>query len=134
MSLVSVLVRWLLMSVVPVFLCGCVAAGGAPGRSAALDGATLFMACAGCHSLGPGAGHRVGPNLGGLAGRRSGSLEGFAWSPAMAASDFEWTPQLLSAWIMTAETMVPGTWMLYHNDLSVGEVETLVDYIFSQAP
>ena len=98
-----------------------------------LDGATLFMTCAGCHSLAPGAAHGVGPNLYALDGRRAGHAEGFAYSPALANSAITWNRDSLRAWIMTSETMVPGTWMLYHNPLSADEVTRLVAYIMGEA-
>jgi cytochrome c len=95
----------------------------------ALDGETLFMACAGCHSLAPGAAHGVGPNLHALEGRTAGSREDFAYSPALSNSAMSWNRDSLRAWINTAETMVPGTWMLYHNHLQAEEVDRLADYI-----
>ena len=96
---------------------------------AALTGEQAFIACAGCHGLEAGAPHGVGPNLHGLAGRRAGRVEGFAYSPALQAAELTWDAGTLTAWIVQTERLVPGTWMLYHNHLEPDEVRRLVDYL-----
>lgn len=96
-----------------------------------LTGADLFIACEGCHTLAPGEPHGVGPNLHGIEGRAAGSVVGFAYSPALAGADITWNRGTLTGWILSAETMVPGTWMLYHNHLEAGEVERLVEYLLA---
>jgi cytochrome c len=110
-------------------------ATGSTGQDAAgpagLSGKQAFLACAGCHSLEAGAPHGVGPNLHDLAGRRAGSAEGYAYSPALRAADLAWDRGTLTAWIVQAESVVPGTWMLYHNHLEPGEVTRLVDYLLA---
>lgn len=101
----------------------------APEKSAGLDGETLYIACAGCHTRAPDAPHGVGPNLHDLDGRPAGSLADFAYSPALAEADLTWNRGTLTAWIVGGETMVPGTWMLYHNALTPEEVQRLVDWL-----
>lgn len=97
-----------------------------------LTGAQAFLlACAGCHSLEAGAPHGIGPNLHGLAGRPAGRVEGFAYSPALEAADLTWNAGTLTAWIVQTESVVPGTWMLYHNHLEPDEVTRLVDYLLA---
>ena len=98
----------------------------------ALSGEQLFLACAACHSLHPAAGHSLGPNLHALNGRKAASYDDYAYSPALAAEDFDWNTATLTGWISGAERMVPGTWMLYHNHLSADETRRLVAYILDR--
>jgi len=117
----------------PLLLAGCLAVLLAwPTGTAGADelpAETLFVACAGCHTRAPGAGHGVGPNLYALAGRRAGTLEDFAYSPALREADITWNEGTLTAWVVGGEAMVPGTWMLYHNTLTPEEVARLVDWL-----
>ena len=48
-------------------------------------GEDVFKKCRACHDIGPDAKNKVGPVLNGLIGRKSGTVEGFAYSDAMKA-------------------------------------------------
>lgn len=86
------------------------AAGASPAETAA--GERLFRnQCRGCHSVGPGE-NRAGPTLHGLFGRRSGTVEGFAFSAAMRDTAIEWTPERLDTFLAGPAEMVPGTKMV----------------------
>ena len=52
-------------------------------------GKKVFQKCAPCHSIGPGATNKVGPNLSGLVGRKAGTEEGFSYSDAMKNSGLD---------------------------------------------
>jgi len=108
------------------------AAAGSQGGE--LDGEQAFAACAACHSLAPGAPHKVGPNLFGLAGRRAASQPGYRYSPALEASRLTWNRGTLTTWIVATEALVPGNWMLFHSPLAPAEVPRLVDYILGRHP
>ncbi len=99
-----------------------------------LDGEQAFAACAACHSLAPGAPHKVGPNLYGVAGRRAATQPGYRYSPALEASGLTWNRGTLTTWIVATEALVPGNWMLFHSPLAPAEVPRLVDYILSRQP
>ena len=49
--------------------------------------------CSVCHTLGPDGARRAGPTLHGLFGRAAGSVEGYAYSPAMEESDIVWSAE-----------------------------------------
>lgn len=54
-------------------------------------GAQVFAnECAVCHSVAKGMTGMMGPNLAGVVGRKSGSLEGFNYSQAMRNKDIDW--------------------------------------------
>jgi len=95
-----------------------------------LSGAEIFaLTCQGCHNIEAGLPHRVGPNLSGILGQPAASQAGFAYSPALQAAGLSWSRANLEAWVVAAETLVPGTWMLYHNELQPDEVTLLINYI-----
>ena len=112
-------------------------AGEAPAITSAapreLTGAELWLACAGCHSIEPGAPHRVGPNLHGIIGRPAATRPGYTYSEALSGSGITWQPGLLRGFIMNAEAMVPGTWMAYRDVMTPAELDRLVDYVTEQA-
>lgn len=96
-------------------------------------GRHLFASCANCHAVGPGARHGFGPHLNGLAGRKAGSLAGYAYSPAMKASGLVWTPATLTAYLRDPGGLVPGTKMRYWG-LGINEkkVVDLLAYLAAQ--
>ncbi len=70
-----------------------------------------FAICAGCHDTRAGIGHRVGPNLHGVVGRRAGSAPGYAYSEAMKRSGIVWDAQTLDAFLASPQKQVPGSRM-----------------------
>jgi cytochrome c len=62
----------------------------------AKKGANLFKTrCAQCHTLGEGEGNKIGPNLHGLFGRHTGSVEGFSYTDANKSKDVVWKEDTL---------------------------------------
>ena len=95
-------------------------------------GELAFIRCRACHSIEPGDDHGVGPNLAGLFGREAGSVAGFRFSDELAASKIVWDAGTLAAWITDPVLTVPGTTMVYPNDLSGDEIVALVAYLEAQ--
>ena len=100
-----------------------------------LTGEQVYMVCVGCHNIGKGEPHKVGPNLYGLRGKRAATAEGFTYSDALTKAGEEWLvweEGALMGFMVDSEAMVPGTWMLFHNTLSGTEVQAVADYILAQ--
>ncbi len=77
----------------------------------AMRGKLLFLQCASCHDVTPGASAKIGPSLYGVVGRPAGSLPGYAYSPAMKAQTFVWDEKMLDRWLTKPTDVVPGTAM-----------------------
>lgn len=83
-------------------------AGGNP-----IKGASVYRACAACHSIEPGR-HMTGPSLAGIWGRKAGTVEKFArYSPALKAAGIVWNEETLDAWLSDPRKLVPGTSMSF---------------------
>ena len=74
-------------------------------------GELLSYACIVCHSLGPGEGHLIGPNLNGIFGRPAASSQDFPYSDALREARYRltrllrnWTPGLPVPTISCRET------------------------------
>jgi len=51
--------------------------------------------CAQCHNLGEGEGNKIGPNLHGLFGRKTGQVESFSYTYANKAKGITWAEDTL---------------------------------------
>ena len=68
------------------------------------NGEAIYARCAACHAL---AYDRTGPRHCGLFGRRAGSVQGFAYSPAMQRSKIVWNEETLDRFLASPLTYVP---------------------------
>ena len=79
-------------------------------------GKKVYRKCSGCHQVGEGARHRVGPHLNGIFGRKAASLEGFKYSKAMVrAGDngLEWHAETLDSFVENPRALTSGTRMSF---------------------
>jgi cytochrome c len=107
----------------------CLGTAGAATAADADQGANIFKRCTPCHTIEPGGPNRVGPNLHGIFGRKAGSLEGYVYSKAMAASDVVWTPETLDRYLADPKALVPGTKMTFVGVKKDDERGNLIAYL-----
>jgi cytochrome c len=78
----------------------------------AVRGKTVFESrCTGCHAMN---GDREGPRLGGVFGRKAGSVAGFAYSAGLKSSGLTWDDATLERWLSDPDMVVPGNNMDFH--------------------
>jgi cytochrome c len=75
-------------------------------------GEDAFQTCTGCHSVAPDGRSAAGPNLYGVMGRQAGSLDGYPFSDAFAASDVTWDETSLDGFLADPQGYIPGSEML----------------------
>ena len=98
-----------------VLMSGALAAAFAAPALAADAGAgqAVFKSvCAMCHSNQAGT-NKIGPTLFGLVGRKTGSVEGYTYSPANQGANLTWDEATLDKYLQAPRTLVPGTKMTY---------------------
>ncbi|KCZ51349.1 hypothetical protein HY29_05650 [Hyphomonas beringensis] len=95
-------------------------------------GRRTFKLCQSCHILKEGGGNLVGPNLYGLFGREAGSLEGFAYSPALQEADFIWTPDKVDHWLENPNTFLAGNRMTFAGVRKPEDRVAVVAYLMSE--
>ena len=76
-------------------------------------GKTSFNKCMACHSIGEGAKNKVGPELNGIDGRKSGTAEGYSYSDANRNSGITWNKEQFLDYIKDPKAKIPGTKMIF---------------------
>ena len=95
-------------------------------------GELLSYACIVCHTLGPGEGHLIGPNLSGVFGRPAASAPDFPYSDALREAGILWTPGELDAWLARPDDFVPGNLMVFAGIYSVSDRTDLLAYLLRE--
>ncbi len=104
------------------------ALGHAQAQDAAA-GEKVFAQCRACHQIGPNAKNAVGPELNGVIGRHSGSVEGYNYSPANKNSGLTWDEATFKEYIKDPKAKVPGTKMIFAGIKDDQKINDLVAYL-----
>jgi cytochrome c len=105
-----------------------VVAGAARADGDAAAGKAVFNKCAACHSPAQGV-NKIGPSLFGVVGRHSASIADFSYSPAMKATNWDWTPEQLNKYLVDPRGVVPGTKMIFPGLKSDADRANVIAYL-----
>jgi cytochrome c len=102
-----------------------IAAAGSGWAQDVEKGQNSFKKCMPCHRIGPDAKNLVGPELNGLDGRKSGSVEGFNYSEANKNSGITWNEAQFKEYIKDPRAKIPGTKMTFVGIKNEDEINDL---------
>lgn len=115
---------WLL----PAVLLALIPASASAQAGDATKGRTVFTRCAICHSVDPGV-RKLGPSLSGVFGRKAGQVSGFAYSPAMKASNIVWNGRSIDSFLTDPRKAVPGNKMVFPGLTNAQDRANLIAYL-----
>jgi cytochrome c len=95
----------------------------------AAAGKTSFNKCLACHAIGDGAKNKVGPELNGLNGRKSGTAPDFNYSDANKNSGITWNEAEFKDYIKDPKAKIPGTKMAFAGIKNEKEASDLWAYL-----
>ena len=95
----------------------------------AAAGKNSFNKCMACHSIGEDAKNKVGPELNGLDGRKSGTAPDYNYSDANKNSGITWNEANFKEYIKDPKAKVPGTKMFFAGIKNEKEVNDLWAYV-----
>jgi len=79
----------------------------------AAAGKNSFNKCLACHAIGEDAKNKVGPELNGLDGRKSGTAPDYNYSEANKNSGITWDAATFKDYIKDPKAKIPGTKMVF---------------------
>jgi cytochrome c len=74
-------------------------------------------------------GTKQGPNLHGLFGRVSGTVEGFSYTAANKNSGVTWSDETLFDYLLNPKKYIPGTKMVFAGIKKEGERADLISFL-----
>jgi cytochrome c len=97
----------------------------------AAKGEKVFVKCKACHENEKGV-NKIGPTLKGVVGRKTASVEGFAYSDAMKAKGAAgqvWDEATLTTYLPDPKAFVPGTKMAFAGLKNPADVADVIAFL-----
>ena len=92
-------------------------------------GQQLFKKCVHCHTYNQHQGHRIGPNLYGMFGRKAGAIADYDYSDAWKSADFVWTDKTLDTYLKAPHKMIPNNRMPFNGISKAEDRRALIIYM-----
>jgi cytochrome c len=102
--------------------------GGTAMAAEAAHGKELFLACLACHTEKLDA---IGPDLRGVFGRKSASLDDFRYSNPMRRANLVWNAANLRAYLIDPQAKVAGNRMPFGGVASPADADDIVAYLMT---
>lgn len=98
-------------------------------------GANLFKTrCAQCHTLEKDGGNKIGPALHGVFGRKTGSVDGFAYTDANKQKGITWDENTMFDYLENPKKYIPGTKMAFGGLKKDKDRNDLITYVSRRTP
>ncbi|HJQ61136.1 MAG TPA: cytochrome c family protein [Vineibacter sp.] len=96
----------------------------------AAEGEKVFRRqCFICHTVDKGGPTKQGPNLFGIVGRKTGTIEGFKYTEANKKADITWTSETLDPYLTNPRKVIPGTNMAFAGLAKPEDRKNLISYL-----
>ncbi|KAJ1934600.1 iso-1-cytochrome c [Linderina pennispora] len=96
-------------------------------------GARLFRTrCGLCHTVTPGC-NKSGPSLWRVFGKKAGTVEGYAYTPAMKSSEVLWSEDTMAEFLRSPRQYIPGNKMVFQGFQRDSDIRDVVAYVKAES-